>query len=46
MGPPDEKGDWSVRAFVFQPAQVVARQGDTVILNFMGVQGPSQEGMG
>lgn len=38
---PDAKGEWSVRAFVFHPAQVVVRQGDTVALNFMGVQGPS-----
>ena len=39
--PPDEQGTWSVRAFVFQPSQVVVRQGDTVVLNFVGVQGPS-----
>ena len=39
--PPDEQGAWSVRAFVFQPSQVVVRQGDTVVLNFVGVQGPS-----
>ena len=39
--PPDAKGEWSVRAFVFHPAQVVVRQGDRVALNFMGVQGPS-----
>jgi len=39
--PPDAKGEWSVRAFAFHPAQVVVRQGDTVSLNFMGVQGPA-----
>ncbi len=39
--PPDAKGEWSVRAFVFHPAQVVVRQGDKVALNFMGVQGPA-----
>ena len=39
--PPDAKGEWSVRAFAFHPAQVVVWQGDTVSLNFMGVQGPS-----
>lgn len=38
---PDEQGNWSVRAFVFQPSQVVVRQGDKVALNFVGVQGPS-----
>ena len=39
--PPSPTGEWSVRAFAFQPSQVVVRQGDTVVLNFMGVQGPS-----
>ena len=40
---PDPKGEWSVRAFAFHPSQVVVRQGDTVVLNFMGVQGPSHK---
>lgn len=39
--PPNEQGDWTVRAFVFQPSQVVVQQGDKVTLNFVGVQGPS-----
>ncbi len=39
--PPDPKGEWSVRAFAFHPSQVVVRQGDTVLLNFLGVQGSS-----
>ena len=39
--PPDEQGNWSVRAFLFQPSQVVVRQGENVVLNFVGVQGPS-----
>ncbi len=39
--PPDPKGEWSVRAFAFHPSQVVVRQGDTVMLNFVGVQGSS-----
>lgn len=39
--PPNPAGEWSVRAFAFHPSQVVVRQGDTVVLNFMGVQGPS-----
>ena len=38
---PDSKGEWSVRVFVFQPAQVVVQQGDPVVLNFIGVQGPA-----
>ncbi len=39
--PPNEQGDWTVRAFVFQPSQLVVKQGDKVVLNFIGVQGPS-----
>jgi plastocyanin len=39
--PPDEKGNWSIRSFVFQPSQVVVMEGDTVVINFVGVQGPS-----
>ncbi len=39
--PPNEQGDWTVRAFIFQPSQVVVKQGDKVVLNFVGVQGPS-----
>ncbi len=39
--PPDPKGEWSVRAFVFHPSQMVVRQGDTIVLNFLGVQGSS-----
>ena len=38
---PDESGDWQMRAFMFLPSQVVAMEGDTVVLNFVGVQGPS-----
>ena len=38
---PDESGDWQMRAFMFLPAQVVAVEGDTVVLNFVGAQGPS-----
>lgn len=36
-------GGWAVRAFLFQPAQIVVRQGDTVVLTFVGVQGASHE---
>ncbi|HSH38883.1 MAG TPA: cupredoxin domain-containing protein, partial [Chthoniobacterales bacterium] len=36
-----EQGDWTVRAFIFQPSQLVVKQGDKVTLNFVGVQGPS-----
>jgi plastocyanin len=36
---PQENGDWTVRAFVFNPSQVVVMQGDEVVLHFVGVQG-------
>ncbi len=32
-----------MRAFAFHPSQVVVRQGYTVVLNFLGVQGPSHK---
>lgn len=38
---PDAKGEWSIRAFVFEPSQVLVYQGDQVNLHFLGVQGPS-----
>ena len=41
MRPPHEQGDWTVLAFVLQPSQIVVKQGDKVVLNFVGVQGPS-----
>jgi plastocyanin len=38
---PNEAGHWQMRAFVFSPAQVVVTEGDTVVLHFIGVQGPA-----
>lgn len=38
---PNDKGDWSVRAFVFDPAEVTVQQGDEVRLHFLGVHGGS-----
>jgi plastocyanin len=38
---PDNQGDWSIRAFVFQPSQLIVQQGDKVTLHFVGVHGPS-----
>ncbi|MEP9375525.1 hypothetical protein ABLE91_02330 [Aquabacter sp. CN5-332] len=38
---PDESGKWNMRAFLFSPAQVTVMEGDRVVLNFIGVQGPS-----
>ena len=41
LTPPAEDGAWRVRAFVFEPRQVVVFKGGPVKLNFVGVQGPS-----
>jgi hypothetical protein len=38
---PLEAGTWQTRAFLFSPAQIVVTEGDTIVLNFVGVQGPS-----
>jgi len=37
---PDQNGDWKMRAFTFQPSQIIVHQDDQVRLNFIGVQGP------
>jgi hypothetical protein len=36
---PQADGEWSVRTFVFDPAEVTVQQGDEVRLHFVGVQG-------
>lgn len=38
---PAANGDWTVRAFVFDPAEVTVQQGDEVKLHFVGVHGGS-----
>jgi len=40
---PNADGKWRIRAFVFQPAQILVRQGDEVKLTFVGVQGPAHK---
>ena len=41
LTPPADDGAWRVRAFVFEPRQVVVFEGAPVTLTFVGVQGPS-----
>jgi plastocyanin len=36
---PQDNGDWTVRAFAFDPAQVTVQQGDEVRLVFVGIHG-------
>jgi plastocyanin len=36
-------GAWNVRMFLFEPSQIVVRQGETVVLIFVGVHGPAHE---
>lgn len=38
---PDEAGNWRIRAFTFEPSQIVVTAGETVRLHFVGVQGMS-----
>jgi hypothetical protein len=37
---PDAAGTWGVRAFLFQPSQIVVQTGEPVTLTFVAVQGP------
>lgn len=41
LRPLSAEGNWSVRAFVFQPSQIIVPAGTPVTLSFVGVQGPS-----
>jgi plastocyanin len=43
LSEPDVDGDWRIRSFAFQPAQIIVHQGEQVTLNFVGVQGPSHQ---
>jgi len=39
LTPPDDTGAWKMRAFMFEPSQIIAREGDHLRLHFVGVQG-------
>lgn len=41
LSKPDAEGQWRVRAFTFEPSQIVVKAGQPIRLNFIGVQGPS-----
>ena len=41
LRPPNPQGEWSVHAFVFQPSQIVVRQGEPLALTFVDVKGPT-----
>jgi plastocyanin len=41
LSKPDADGNWHVRAFAFEPSQIVVNEGEPVRLNFVGVQGIS-----
>lgn len=41
LNKPDEEGKWSVRAFAFEPSQIVVNAGESVRLHFIGIQGMS-----
>ena len=41
LSKPDETGKWRMRAFAFDPAQIVVQAGEPIRLHFTGVQGMS-----
>ena len=41
LSKPDEAGKWRMRAFAFEPAQIVVKAGEPIQLHFVGVQGMS-----
>jgi plastocyanin len=38
---PDDAGKWRIRAFTFEPSQIVVKAGEPMRLHFVGVQGVS-----
>jgi plastocyanin len=41
LSKPDAEGKWRIRAFTFEPSQIVVKAGETIRLHFVGVQGTS-----
>ena len=41
LSKPDEAGKWRMRAFAFDPAQLVVKAGEPIRLHFVGIQGMS-----
>jgi plastocyanin len=41
LSKPDEAGKWRMRAFAFEPSQIVVTAGEPIRLHFVGVQGMS-----
>ena len=39
LNKPDDKGNWKVRTFVFDPSEIVVHEGDQVTLNIADIQG-------
>jgi hypothetical protein len=39
LDPPDENGEWYVRAYAWSPGTIVVQQGETVMLEFFGING-------
>ncbi len=41
MRPPDQSGRWEVSAYLWSPGQIVVREGDDVVIDFVGINGAS-----
>lgn len=41
LEPPNEDGVWRARAYMFMPATIVVMEGETVVLEFFGINGNS-----
>lgn len=43
LSKPDAEGKWRIRAFTFEPSQIVVKAGEPIRLHFVGVQGMSHD---